>query len=110
MTENKPAVATHAADSSLLEKKLQARALLIKSRVYRFFALVFALVGIAVFIVLYLKNIEGQFFQSLQSPMTIIILLFPFLPAAVLSWLAHRQEKLFIALMNSSLSGQGKSK
>lgn len=89
---------------------MQARALLIKSKVYRLFALVFALVGITVFIVLYLKNIEGQFFDSLRSPMTIVILVFPFLPAAVLSWLANKQEKAFMTLLNSSLPEQAKSK
>lgn len=71
----------------------KARELVLKARLLRFFALVFALAGMAVFIVLYLRNVGGTFFSALTDPFIITIILVPFLPAAVLSLLAQRAER-----------------
>ena len=62
----------------------------------RFFALVFALAGMVVFIVLYLQNVGGTFFSALTNPFIITIILVPFLPAVVLSFLAQRAEREYL--------------
>ncbi|MCM2343923.1 MAG: hypothetical protein NDJ24_05125 [Alphaproteobacteria bacterium] len=82
--------------------RLKARALLMKAKLYRLMALVFAFTGLAVFTVLYIRNIEGQFFEALQHPVTVTIILVPFLPAIVLSILGQRAEKAFWALIQSA--------
>lgn len=81
------------------DDRLKARALLMKSKLYRLMALVFAFTGLAVFTALYVRNIEGHFFEALQNPVVITIILVPFLPAVVLSFLGQRAEKAFWALI-----------
>lgn len=63
---------------------------------FRFLALVFAAVGTVIFIILYARNVEGTFFSALTNPFIIAIILIPFLPAAVLSFLAGRAEKEYV--------------
>lgn len=86
------------ADSEWGENRLLARSLLIKSRLYRLFALAFALMGVVIFVYLYFQHVEGQLFQALRDPFTIAIILIPFLPAVVLSLMAQKLEQKFKAL------------
>lgn len=51
--------------------------------------------GIFVFCILYIKNVEGRFFDAIRDPLTISVFLIPFIPAAFLSWLADRNEKKY---------------
>lgn len=74
----------------------KARELVLKARLLRFFALVFALAGMVVFIVLYFQNVGGTFFSALTNPFIITIILVPFLPAFVLSLLAQRAEREYL--------------
>lgn len=74
----------------------KARELVLKARIYRICALAFALVGLVVFVALYLRNVEGSFLSSLTNPFIITIIVFPFLPAAVLSILAARLERKYM--------------
>ena len=82
--------------------RLQARVLLIKTRLYRFFALAFAFTGLLVFLYLYFKNVEGHLLEALRNPLFVFILLVPFMPAAILAWKAERIEKQFYALLQGS--------
>jgi len=90
------------ADSEWGENRQLARVLLIKSRLYRYFALAFALMGVVIFIFLYFRHIEGNLLQALQSPSIIAIILLPFLPAFVLSLLAQGLERKFAKLGKSA--------
>lgn len=63
-----------------------------KSKLYRFFAFVFALLGFGIFAFLYAQKSMGHIWEALRDPFTILILVFPFLPAIVLSWMATRAE------------------
>jgi xanthine/uracil/vitamin C permease (AzgA family) len=63
-----------------------------KAKLLRFFALVFAVVGLVIFIVLYMRNVQGSFFSAMTNPFVIIMVIFPFLPAVVLSWKANKLE------------------
>ncbi len=74
----------------------KARELLIKSRVYRVLGLVFAVVGLAVFFVTFMRHVEGAFFSSLTNPFVVTMIIFPFLPAAVLSFLAGRLDREYM--------------
>lgn len=73
-----------------------ARELLIKSKVYRTASLFFVTVGIFVFCFLYVSNVNGRLAEALREPVTVLIFLVPFLPAAVLTWIADRFEKKYI--------------
>jgi ABC-type transporter Mla maintaining outer membrane lipid asymmetry permease subunit MlaE len=68
----------------------------LKARLLRLFALVFAFVGVILFVVLYFQNIEGSFWSALTNPFVVTILVVPFLPAAVLSFMASRLERQYL--------------
>ena len=70
---------------------------LAEARLYRFLAMVFAVTGLIVFIMLYIQNIDGRLLGALMEPLTIFLIIFPFLPAIVLSWLAKTSEKKYFS-------------
>ena len=74
----------------------KGRELVLKARLLRLFALIFAIAGLGVFLVLYVQNIEGAFFSALTNPFVVTIIIIPFLPAIVLSWIARRVERKYI--------------
>ena len=82
--------------------KRDARELLIKARLYRFFAMTFAVFGVIIFLFLYFKHIDGRLLESLTDIKTVIIILVPFLPAAVLAAMASRTESKFYNLVHKS--------
>lgn len=83
------------------QERLHARECLLKARIYRAFALVLALGGLVVFAILYQKHIEEDILAALQRPATIFIVLLPFVPAAVFSWLSVRAENKFLNYFDS---------
>ncbi len=85
-------------DSVWGQNRELARSLLIKSRLYRFFALAFALMGVVVFLVLYFRNVDGQLFDALRSPSIIAMITIPFLPSVILSLMAQKLEQRFMKL------------
>ncbi len=80
------------------KNRLLARSLLMKARLYRMFALFFALMGVVIFISLFLSHVDGNFIKALRDPTTIAVILVPFLPAVILSLMAQRTEKQFASL------------
>lgn len=80
------------------DNRLLARSLLMKSKIYRMFALFFAVMGVVIFIALFLSHIDGNFIAALRDPKTITLILVPFLPAVVLSLMAQKTERQFAAL------------
>lgn len=83
------------------DMRLKARELLLRSRLYRFIAVVFALFGIILFWLLYTRYVEGDIAQALSRPGTVLLIVLPFLPASVLSWMAVRSEKKLAALLEN---------
>jgi xanthine/uracil/vitamin C permease (AzgA family) len=75
---------------------IKGRELILKARLLRLFALVFAVVGLIIFLVLYMQNVEGAFFSTMTDPFIVVIIVVPFLPAIVLSWLARRMERKYL--------------
>ena len=77
----------------------EARSLLIRARLYRYIAVAFAFTGLAVFLFMYFTSIEGHLLEAVTHPSIIGAILFPFLPAAVLSFMASRTEAKFYAFL-----------
>lgn len=69
-----------------------------RAKVYRVVSLLFVTIGIGVFCVLYVKNVEGRLMEALKDPYTVFYFLVPFVPAAVLSILADRADKKYQTL------------
>lgn len=70
---------------------------MLKARLLRFIALIFAIAGLLIFLALYIRNVDGTLLSALTNPFTIFIVVVPFLPAVVLSWMASRLEKQYDA-------------
>jgi hypothetical protein len=64
-------------------------------------AIICAVVGFVIFTVLYFHKIEGRFAEALAEPRTLLIFVFPFLPAIVLSWMAERAQKRFLDIVHA---------
>jgi hypothetical protein len=79
--------------------RLEARELYMRAKVYRILALVFAAVGLLIFISLYINNVGGGIFEALHRPSTVLIVLLPFLPSYIFSRLSVKAEKKFTAMM-----------
>jgi hypothetical protein len=61
-----------------------------------------------IFIFLYIRNIDGHIGEALASPFTLVIIVFPFLPAAVLSLLSMKAENKFFKLLQDDSGGKAK--
>lgn len=84
-----------------MTERKELRAVLIKARMYRLASILFALMGVVVFAVIFFQNMQGDLLNALRDPTFVVIVAFPFLPAAVLSWLAARMEKKLARLLES---------
>lgn len=74
-------------------KEGDADRLALQTNFYQLFAYVFAAAGIIVFTILYYNYFEGQLIESLKNPKTPVILMVPFLPAAILAIIAERMRQ-----------------
>lgn len=74
--------------------KERAKEYLIKSKIYRFLALVFAGMGVLLFCYSFFQQSGGgNILTLLRDPVSIVFLLFPFIPAVALSIMARRAER-----------------
>lgn len=56
--------------------------------------MVFAVVGVLLFAFLFNTQYANHgFFEALKNPVLIVVLIVPFFPAMILSWMASRLEK-----------------
>ncbi len=85
-----------------MNDRSKQRALLVKARMYRLVSLIFAVMGLVVFAIMYFQNMQGDFIGAMRDPFFIVIVVFPFLPAAILSWMAARAEKKLDTLLEST--------
>ena len=92
------------------QTRLKARELLLRSRVYRYSAIVFAVMGAVVFLALYFRYIEGDIIHALHNPMLVMILVLPFLPAFVLSWMAAKTANKFMVLLEKLQNSDAEKK
>lgn len=82
-----------------MAKEKTAHEYLVKVKLYRFVSLLFVTLGIFIFCIMYVQNVEGKLIQALRDPMTITVFLVPFIPAAVLTFLADSAEKKYKKLI-----------
>lgn len=87
------------ADVEPYDKKI-AKELLIKAKVYRIMAVALALAGVVIFGILYLRYFHGDPMVAIQDPMIIIFVIFPFLPAIILSTKSKKAEKALSKLVS----------
>ncbi len=75
--------------------KERAREYLIKSKLYRFLALVFACLGAVLFCYGFFEQMQGEegLVGLLRDPVRIAFLMFPFVPAVALSFMGQRAER-----------------
>lgn len=66
--------------------------MLIKAKVLQVFADIFAVFGIFMFIYIYLTQYQNNPAKALQDPTFVITILVPFIPAAVLAFVASRKR------------------
>ena len=78
------------------------RKLVIKIHLYRMTAILFAIVGLLVFIMLYSRLAGGDFMQVLRNPLLALWLLLPFLPSSFLFLLTGKCEKKLMAMLEQS--------
>lgn len=84
-----------------MSEKDKATALVVKARFYRLAALIFAVMGLFVFAIMYFQVSNGNFLAALRDPFFVVVVIFPFLPAVILSWMAARAEKKLGNLLES---------
>lgn len=75
---------------------------MIKAKIYRFFAIIFAVMGAVIFMLLYFRHLDGRMMEALTDIRTVFIVLIPFLPAITLASLAARTESKFYNIAHSS--------
>ncbi len=66
--------------------EIEKKRLLIKAKTYKIFAGFFTVIGLIVFLMIYINYIENQLIESLKKPETIFMIIVPFIPALFLTW------------------------
>lgn len=72
--------------------KKQAQELLIKARLYRILAIVFAGLGLIGFLVMYVVRADANIMNILQDPFMVVFAVIVFLPAFVLSNISGKAQ------------------
>jgi hypothetical protein len=75
-----------------IKNQIEARKLLMKSKIYRIVASVFACLGLILFAYLHVANSRDGFWESMRDPTLVVLLLFSFFPAIILSLVARKVE------------------
>lgn len=74
------------------KRKLEARELLIRARLYRLFAYIFGATGVGLFAYFYHTHKSDSVVETLANPVIIIFMVVPFLPALMLALKARKYE------------------
>lgn len=74
-------------------KRRKARELIIRVKLYRLLAVLLAVLGLLIFASLYYEYIQADLMAALTDPKTVMFVLVPFLPAAIIAWIARGEEK-----------------
>lgn len=82
--------------------KEQLRVLLITAKMLQFFADIFAVLGIFLFAYIYFSKWQDEPLAAMHDPFFIVSILIPFIPAALLAFLASRKRAKIRALLEQS--------
>jgi hypothetical protein len=66
------------------EQQAKAKRYILKNHIYKIMAYVFIFIGLFLFIVFYTQFIKGDVFNFIRNPLTIFIVLSPFIPSLVM--------------------------
>lgn len=75
------------------------RMMLIKAKMLQMCADIFAVLGMFLFIYIYLSEYQNNVDKAMRDPTFILTILMPFLPAALLAFIASRKRKKIRALV-----------
>ena len=81
------------------DKTIQLQSAYIQAKTCNLLAVVFAVCGFFVFAALYQRYIAPDVLGALRDVSIIFMVIFPFLPAVLLSFFAKKYEKRYLALM-----------
>lgn len=73
--------------------------MLIKAKMLQMCADIFAVLGMFLFIYIYLSEYQNNVDKAMRDPTFILTILMPFLPAALLAFIASRKRKKIRALV-----------
>lgn len=77
----------------------QARQLLMTAKVFQFCADIFAVFGLFLFAYIYFSHWKDNPLTALRDPFFIVTMLIPFMPAALLAFVASRKRKQVRSLL-----------
>lgn len=82
--------------------KQQIRNLLIQAKVMQFFADIFAVFGIFLFVYIYLSRFQNNPMAALHDTFFIVTVLLPFIPAAVMAYIAAKKRREIRTLLEET--------
>ncbi len=82
--------------------KAKLRELLITAKVLQFCADIFAVFGIFLFAYIYFVHWQENPVAALKDPFFVVTILIPFIPAAVIAYMASKKRREFRALLEES--------
>jgi Na+/proline symporter len=85
---------------------LQLRVAYAQMKSFNLVTMVFLVIGFCLFALMYQKYIAPDVILALKDLSTLGMVVFPFIPALVLSFFAKRQEKKYLALLTKYTANQ----
>jgi hypothetical protein len=82
-----------------VERLTKIRAAYSKAKACSVLGVVFAVTGFFLFASLFQQRVAPDPISALSDPSTLLLVVFPFVPAIVLSFVARRYEKRYLALL-----------
>jgi len=82
--------------------KEKLREMLISAKVFQFFADILAVFGVFLFAYIYFTQYHDNPWAALSDPFFIVTILIPFVPAAVMAFLASRKRRQIRALLEEN--------
>ncbi len=79
----------------------QLRRLLFTAKIYQFCADIFAIFGVCLFAYIYFENYRNNPAAAIKDPFFVVTILLPFIPAALMAWMAAKERKKIKALIES---------
>ena len=88
--------------------KEQAKKFLIKAKIYRIFAVIFLIGGLAFFAYVYFEKFDGDITKAVMNPMSVGFFVVSLLPALFFSWRAGVLENKMVDAIDNMNTGESK--
>lgn len=83
-------------------QRQEIRRLLIAAKVFQIFADILAVFGIFLFAYIYLNEYKDNPFAAIRDPFFVVTILIPFVPAAVMAYLASSKRRKIRTLLEQN--------